>query len=157
MRLLSMLVAGALVSGVAGAAQASTASVTTAVKSQDRVVKHSVAYRSLKNIDRVRTRSQARVLIRRDARLQLLLRHAATVVSRATVSDARQRTGRRDWVIGVRDLARGVGQLDGGFRQLLDGRSLAARRDLLRAKHTLRVADAIGTRGDRLLGIPPNY
>src|SRR5579884_2043634 len=104
MRLLSMLVAGALVSGIAAAAQANTASVTTAVKSQDRIVKHSLAYRSLKNIDRVRTRRQARVLIRRDARLQLLLRHAATVVCRATASDARQRTGRHDWVIGVRDL-----------------------------------------------------
>lgn len=156
-RAISLLMAVALAVTAAGAAQAGTMPVTAAAKAQDRIIKHSAGYRSLRRIVDVRTRAQARIWIAKDAKLQHLLDHAATVVSHSSASSSRQRAGRRDWVIGVRSLARGIGQLDTGFRRMLQGRPAAARIHLARARRAMAVADAVGTRADRLLRIPRNY
>jgi hypothetical protein len=155
LRLLSLLIAGLFVVWAAGAAQAGAMTVTAAVKSQDRIVKDSAAYRSLKHID-ANTPAAARRLVTAFRALQLRVEHAATVVSRASASGARQKLGQRDWVDGVRDLARGIGQLDVALEDIIHGRNAAGKAELLRAKRTLAVANALGTRGKRLLGIPAN-
>jgi len=154
-RLLSLLIAGLFIVWAAGAAQASAMTVTAAVKAQDRIVKDSAAYRSLKHIS-ANTPAEARRLVTAFRALQRKVEHAATVVSRASAVGTRQKLGQRDWVEGVRDLARGIGQLDVALEDIIHGRNAAGRSELLRAKRTLAIANAVGTRGKRLLRIPAN-
>jgi cell division protein ZapA (FtsZ GTPase activity inhibitor) len=152
-RLAALIVAAVCMGCAAGAAQASATTVVAAVKTQDRIVKSSAAYRGLKHVT-ADTPQQARKLIVEFKALQRRLEHAATVVSRATATDARQRRGKADWVTGVRDLGRGIGQLDSGLTDVIKGRTAAGKALLKRANRTLAAANAIGTRGKRLLGIP---
>lgn len=152
-RLVALLAVGVLTAAAAGAAQASATPVVTAIKSQDRVIRHSAAYRSLKHI-RTSTAAEARKLIREFEALQPKVEHAATVVSHAAAVGARQRRGKRDWVTGARELARGIGQLDAGLLDVEHGRASAGKAILLRADRTLGMANLIGDRGDRLLGLP---
>jgi hypothetical protein len=154
-RLLALLIAGAFVVLATGAAQAGATTVTAAVKAQDRIVKNSVAYRSLKHFS-ANTPAAARRLVTEFKALQLRVEHAANVVSRASASGVRQKLGQREWVDGVRDLARGIGQLDVALEDIIHGRNATGRSELLRAKRTLAVANAVGTRGKRLLRIPAN-
>lgn len=155
MRLTSLLVIGVCVGSAAGAAQASASTVVSAVKTQDRIVKSSAAYRGLKHV-RADTPAAARRLIAEFRVLQRKVDHAATVVSHATASGTRQRIGKRDWVTGVRDLGRGIGQLDRGLTDVINGRTTTGKALVKKAARTLAIANAIGTRGKRLLGIPAN-
>jgi len=150
-----MLIAGLFIVCAAGAAQASAMTVTAAVKAQDRIVKNSAAYRSLTHFS-ANTPAAARRLVTEFKALQLRVEHAATVVSRASAIGARQKLGQRDWVDGVRDLARGIGQFDVALEDIIHGRNAAGKSELLRAKRTLAVANALGTKGKRLLRIPAN-
>jgi hypothetical protein len=139
--------------GAAGAAQASATPVVAAVKSQDRIVKNSAAYKSLKHVT-ANTPAEARKLIAEFKALQSKVEHAATVVSQASASGATQKQGQKDWVTGVRDLARGIGQFDTGLQDVIDHKTATGKAELKKATRTLATANTVGDRGDKLLGIP---
>ena len=80
--------------------------------------------------------------------------HAASVVSKATASTAKQRAGQKDWVDGVRDLGRGFSQLVGALKDIEHGNMSAAKTAALAAQKTIATAEKLGTKGDRLLGLP---
>ena len=152
-RLISLL--ALLLGCTAVAAQASGTTVIAAVKAQDKVVKSSAAYRGLKHI-KANTPAEARKLVTEFKALQGKVEHAATAVSRASASGPRQKQGQEDWVQGVRELARGLGQLDTGLQDVVNGKTAAAKAALTKAERTLSAANARGSKGDKLLGLPTN-
>jgi hypothetical protein len=152
-RVLAVCAASLLVGAGAGAAQASGTTAKAAVKVQDRTIQSSAAYKSLKHI-KINTPAQARKLIAEFKVLQRRIDHAATVVAAASSSDAKQKQGQRDWVRGVRDLGRGIGQLDRGLQLVIHNKEAAGKRELAKADKTVAAATRIGTRGDKLLGLP---
>lgn len=152
-RVVSLLVAGLCVVCAAGVAQASATTVVSAVKAQDKIVKDSAAYKSLKHVT-ANTPAAAHKLIAEFKVLQSKVEHAATVVSRASASGAKQEQGQKDWVTGVRDLARGIGQFDTGLQDVIDHKTAAGKAELTKATHTLATANTVGDKGKKLLGIP---
>lgn len=154
-RAVSVITACVLVGGAAGAAQAATPSVTTAIKGQDKAVKDSAVFKSLKNV-KVNTPAQAKALIPKYKALQLKLEHAATVVSHASATGPNQKTGQTDWVGGVRELARGIGLVDTALKDAVDGNKTAAMAELVKAQKALTAGNALGTKGDKLLGLSTN-
>ncbi len=152
-RLTALIVLGVCAGCAAGPAAASATTVVAAVKTQDKIVKRSAAYNGLKHLT-VDTPAQARRMIVEFKALQRTVGHAATVVSRASATGARQQRGKKDWVTGVRDLGRGIGQLDTGLRDIVDHRTTAGKAMVKRSARTLAVATAIVTKGKRLLRIP---
>jgi len=152
-RAVSVIAVCLLAGATAGAAQAATPSVTTAIKAQDKAIKDSAVFKSLKHI-KVNTPAQAKALIPKYQALQLKLQHAATVVSKASATGSEQRQGQKDWVGGVRELAHGVGLLDVALKDAVDGNKTAAKTELIKAEKALTAANALGTKGDRLLGLP---
>jgi hypothetical protein len=149
----SAITACVLAGGGAGVAQAATPNVTTAIKAQDKAVKNSAVFKSLKHV-KVSTPAQAKALIPKYKALQLKLDHAATVVSKAAATGAQQKQGQKDWVGGVRDLAQGIGFLDVALKDAIDGNGSAAKTELAKAQKALSAGDALGTKGDELLGLP---
>lgn len=152
-RVVSVITACLLAGGAAGAAQAATPSVTTAIKAQDKAVKDSPVFQSLKHV-KITTPAQAKALIPKYKALQLKLEHAATVVSRASANGSVQRQGQSDWVGGVRELSRGIGLFDTALTDAVNGKLAAARMELVKAEKALKAGDAMGTEGDKLLGLP---
>jgi hypothetical protein len=153
--LVSVIVACSLAGAAAGTAEAGAMSVKTAIKAQDKVVKSSPAFQSLKQI-KVNTAAQVTVLIRKDRALEKKLNHAAAVVSAASATGSRQKQGQKDWVNGVRDIAQGLGTLNVALEDAIHGRATAAKTAELKAENKVEAGDALGTRGDKLLGISPN-
>jgi hypothetical protein len=147
---LSVAVAAAATGGVA---QANSTNVVTAIKSQDKVIKRSPAYKELQHFD-VKTKTQARTLLKSFSALQREADHAASVVAAASTSSARQKSGQRDWVNGMREGARGIGQFETGIKDLLAGKKTDAKQEVVRAEKTLKAGNALGSKGDKLLGLP---
>jgi len=152
-RVVSLGVSVAVAAGASGIAQAKTTNVVQAIKTQDKVIKHSHAYKELQHFDAT-TKTQARTLLKSFSALRRKADHAATVVAAASTSSAQQKQGQRDWVDGVREVARGIGQFDTGIRDLIAGNKAAAKRELRKAERTVKAGNAIGTKGDRLLHLP---
>lgn len=154
-RAVSVITACLLAGGMAGAAQAATPSVTAAIKAQDKAVKNSAVFRSLKHI-KITTPAQAKVAIPKYKALQLKLEHAATVVSAASAKGATQKQGQKDWVEGVREVAHGIGLLDTALTDAVDGKDAAAKAEAIKAQKALNAGDVVGTEGDKLLGLSPS-
>jgi hypothetical protein len=152
-RVVSIGLAVAVAASASGVAQATSTNVVTAIKAQDRVIKRSPAYKDLQRVD-VKTKAQARTLLRSFSALRREADQAATVVAAASTSNARQKQGQRDWVHGAREFANGLGEFDAGFRDLAAGKTADAKRELLKAERTLKAGNALGSRGDKLLGLP---
>jgi len=153
--LVSAFAACFLAVAVAGVAQASAMSVKTAIKTQDKVLKSSSALNSLKHL-KVTTAAQVKVAIRKDKTLESKLNHAATVVAAATAIGTKQRQGRKDWVDGVRDISKGFGVLNSALEDAIHGKAAAAKTAELKAENKVTAGDALGAKGDKLLGISPN-
>lgn len=153
-RVVSLGVSVAVIAGITGGvAQAKSTNVVTAIKSQDKLIKRSPAYKELQHFD-VKTKTQARTLLKSFSALQREADHAASVVAAASTSSARQKSGRRDWVNGMREGARGIGQFDTGIKDLLAGKKTDAKREVVKAEKTLKAGNALGSKGDKLLGLP---
>lgn len=69
---------------------------------------------------------------------------------------AKQKQGQKDWVGGVRLLAHGIGLLDTALADAVNGKTGAARSELVNAQKALAAGNALGTKGDKLLGLPTN-
>lgn len=149
----SVITACLLAGGAAGAAQAATPSVTAAIKAQDKVVKNSAAFKGLKHV-KIGTPAQAKALIPKYKALQLELQHAATVVAAASAKGSTQKQGQADWVGGVREVARGIGLFDTALKDAVNGKAAAAKAELVKAQKALAAGNALGTKGDKLLGLP---
>ena len=128
-------------------------SVRAAIKAQDHAVKQSPAFKRLKHF-KANTPAQAMNLIPDFRALDKKLDLAATVVSKATASTAKEKVGQRDWVAGVRGLVRGISQLVVGLKDVEHGNKSAAKAEALIAQKTLNQANALGVKGDRALGLP---
>jgi hypothetical protein len=152
-RVVSLGLAAVVAMGATGVAQAASTNVVTAIKTQDRVIKRSPAYKDLQHID-VKTKAQARMLLKSFSTLRREADHAASVVAAASTSGARQKQGQRDWVNGAREFASGLGEFLTGFNDLRAGKTADAKRELLKADKTLKAGNALGSKGDKLLGLP---
>ena len=128
-------------------------SVTAAIKAQDHAVNHSSAIKKLEHFH-AKTPAQAKKLIPDFQAAVKKLDHAASVVSRAAASTAKQRAGRKDWVDGVRGLGRGFSQLVGALKDIGHSNPSAAKTAALAAQRTIIKAEELGVKGDRLLGLP---
>jgi dihydroxyacetone kinase-like predicted kinase len=148
------LSATAMLAGTA-AAQAAATSVTTAIRSQDKAVRHNPAVKALAHFH-ANSPAQARKLIPEFEAASKAVNHAATVVSRASTSSAMQRAGQKDWVDGARELAHGFEQLTVALRDVERGDKTAAKREAVTAIKTIKAGDTLGTKGDRLLDLPSN-
>jgi hypothetical protein len=145
------LAATVLLSTSAGA---STMTVTQAIKAQDKIVSRNAEYKSLKhNNVKANTIAQAKALIPKLDSLKTAVARAATAVSHASATSS-QKAGKSDWVKGVRLLATGLGDVASELRDIVHGKTTAAKRALTQAQHNLNAANTIGERGDRLLRLP---
>lgn len=142
--------------GAAGAAQAATPNVKTVIKAQDRLIRKSPEYAKLKTIS-VQTPAQAQTVVVALGALHKALEHAATVVSKSSTTSARQRTGRNEWVKAARELAHGLTQLQTALRDAEHGNKTAAQAEILKADKTMKAANTLGTKADRLIGLPKTY
>ena len=146
------LSAAAILAGQAATADAAS-SVTAAIKSQDTAVRHNPAVRALAHFQ-ANTSAQAQKLIPEFQAATKAFDHAATVVSHASASSAQQTAGQKDWVGGVRELARGFTQLSTALRDVVSGDRTAAQREAVTALKTVKAGERLGVKGDRLLGLP---
>lgn len=85
---------------------------------------------------------------------QRQLEHAATVVSQASANGSEQNQGQKDWVGGVSEVAHGIGLLDTALQDAVDGTAAAAKAGLVKPEKALNAGDALGVKGDLLLGLP---
>jgi hypothetical protein len=136
----------------AGNAQAGTENVVPTVRHEMRTMKRAVASENLKHA-KINTRAEARRAEPKFRALAKTLDRAATVVSESSTATTRQRRGKRDWVLGVGDVARSYGQFDVALNDIVHGRRAAARREALRAEGTVLRASKLLVRADRLLKI----
>jgi hypothetical protein len=146
------VIAVMVLAAVVSVAAASGMTVTQAIKAQDKIVRSNPEYKSLKHI-KANTVAQAKALIPKLDSLKRSVDHAATAVSSASATSS-QKAGQRDWVKGGRLLADGLGGLAAGLNDVVHGKTSAAKSALARAQRNLDAADAIGEKGDRLLGLP---
>jgi len=153
-RVVSLSLAAAIAAGASsGVAQAKSANVVTVIKAQDRLIKRSPAYKDLQHFN-VNTKTPAKKLVKSFSALKRETDHAATVVAAASTSSARQKRGQRDWVAGMREGARGIGQFDTAIKDLMAGKKAMAKREATKAEKTLKAGNALGSKGDKLLGLP---
>jgi len=150
---MSILTACLLAVCTVGTAQASSTSVTAAIKAQDKIFKTSPAYKSLKDF-KLSTTAEAKKLVKEFKALRVAADHAATVVSEASASGAKQKQGQNDWVDGLREAATGMGMLNTALQDALDGKAAAAKTLLAKGQKGLDAGNALGDKGDRLLGLP---
>ena len=153
-RVISLGLSVAVVAGVTGGvAQARSTNVVSAIKTQDKLIRRSPAYKDLQHFD-VKTKGQAKTLLKSFPALEREADHAATVVAAASTDSVRQRRGQRDWVAGMREGARGIGQFDTAIKDVLAGRKATAKREAIKAEKTIKAGNALGSKGDKLLGLP---
>ncbi len=147
-------VATALVTmGVAaGGAQAGTENVVPTVRHEMRTMKRVVASENLKHV-KIHNRAEARRAEPKFRALATTLDRAATVVSRSSTDSTMQRRGKRNWVLGVRTVARSYRQFDYALIDIAHGHRAAAKREALRAEGTVLRASKLLVRADRLLKI----
>jgi hypothetical protein len=145
------LTAALATTGVAaGGAQATTDNVVPTIRHEMRTLKQAAASENLKHI-KIRTRAQAR---RDEPKFRVLataLDRAATTVSRSSTDSTTQLRGKRDWVTGVRGIARSYRQFDVTLGDLVHGHKASARREALRAEGTSLRANRMLIRANRLL------
>ncbi len=153
-RMSGAAVATALVTvGLAvGGAQAGTENVVPTVRHEMRTIKRAVASENLKGT-KVNTRAQARRDEPKFRALASTLDRAATVVSGSSTDSTTQRRGKRDWVLGVRTIAKSYRQFDDALVDIAHGRRAAAKREALRAEGTVLRASKLLVRADRLLKV----
>ena len=141
---------------LASAAFAGTAAagvpVTTAIRAQDRALKSSSVLAQIKNSGG-QGAAAAKKLIPEFRALATKFDHAASVVSSASAMGS-QKTAQGDWVRGVRLEATGVDQFATAFQDLVRGDKPGARAALVKGEKTLRSAELIRVKGDKLLGLP---
>ncbi len=142
---------GLITMGIAaGGAQARTENVVPTIRHEMRTMKRAVASENLKNV-KVKTRAQARRAEPKFRALANTMDRAATVVARSSTSSSMQRRGKRDWVLGVRGVARSYRQFDVSLNDLVHGHRAAAKREVLRAEGGALRASRMLVRADRLL------
>jgi hypothetical protein len=134
----------------AGGAQAGTENVIPTIRHEMRTLKRAVASENLKHV-KINTRAAARRDEPKFRALASTLDRAATVVSQSSTDSAAQRSGKRDWVLGVRGLAKSYRQFDDTLVDIAHGRRAAAKREALRAEGTVLRASKLIVRADRLL------
>lgn len=148
----AVLAALATMGIAAGGAQASSENVVPVIKQQARAIKSAAASENLKHI-KIKTPAQARRDEPKFATLATKLDAAATAVSKASTNSASQRTGKRDWVTGVRGIARGFRQFDKVLGDIARGDKSAAKSEALTAETTLLDASKRLVKADKLLKI----
>ena len=146
-------VTGVLCCGVPTAASAARVSVTSAIHAQDKAVKNSPAFKKLEHTT-VNTPAQAKKVIPELTAAAKKLDQAATAVSKATATTTKQRAGQKDWVTGVRDLSHGFSQLVTALKDVEHGNQAAGKKEALAAQRSLNKGNTVGSKGDRLLGLP---
>ena len=141
--------------GAGGSATAGAAGLTVAaaLKAHGSRGSQSPVIKQLQHLT-VNTPAQAKKVIPDLNAAAQKLNHAAAVVSTATTSTARQPMGKKDWVAGVRDLARGFSLLVVALTDIEHGHKAAAKAEAVAAQKLVTTGNAIGARGDRLLGLP---
>ena len=152
-RTLMTLTAAAVTLGLSGGvATASGQTVIQAIHAQDKIVHSNPGYRSLQNFS-IRTVAQAKAAIPKLIAVEKLLTHAADAVQSASATPA-QKAGQKDWVAGVRGVAKATGMLVVALQDVEQGKSSAANTEALAAVKIIRASNTLGIRGDKLLHLP---
>jgi hypothetical protein len=149
-----MLISGsAATAAFATPAAAHKLTVVEAVVAQDRILSHSAGYKIVANLKHY-TVAEYPKLAPKVAELKRIIDHAAVVVSHASATTTRQRTGRKDWVAGAHLTATGFSDLAVELEDAAKGDQAATLREASAGKKLLKAGAALASRGDRLLGLP---
>lgn len=139
------------------AAQASNASIKKEIKAQDKAVLHSSAYKKVEKELKKKspaTRAELNKLAKECKALKGKIDSAASAVASESASTAKGKTGQKDWVDGVRDIAKGFGDVVTAIKDDENGDKAAAKREL---RDFLDEADKGGKLTDKAdtdLGLP---
>ena len=150
--IIGVITAAVLIGLPAASASAVTLTVTQAIEAQDKTIHASAAYKSLQDF-KIKTAAEAKLAIPKYVALQKLLANAATAVSTAAATTATQKTGRKEWVTGVRTLARGIGFLVTELNDAVHGNKTATKAAAQKAITYIDAGNATGDKADALLGL----
>jgi hypothetical protein len=153
-RCLTLCAGLALTGAIAGAAQASSPNVVSAIKAQDKIISKAPAWKALKH--EPTSIAQVKKLISDIASLEKLGVHAVAVVSRSSTTSAKQRQGKADWINGSREQDRGLLELGTALKDALAGNGAGSAAEYTKGIAKVNAGTALGSKGDRLLGLPPN-
>jgi hypothetical protein len=153
---LSVAAALALTGSLAGAAQASSTNVVTAIKAQDRLVKRTPGFKTLNDNLNVKTVSAAKKAVPVIEPLVKASARAVRVVAKASTSSAQQRQGKADWIKGSEEEDRGLLEYRTALEDLIEGKHSAFKAMDTKAQTLIGKGVTIGSKGDQLLGISIN-
>jgi hypothetical protein len=153
-RMVGSLIAGALLMVAVPVASANGQTVYQAIAAQNKVVFNSAGYKLLLHPNSFKTRSNLKPYVPKMEKLQQLLAHEATVVSRSSISSSAQKTGRDEWVTGTGFMSIGIGALVAELKDVLHNNLTAARTQLTKEKKFINSGLALRKKGDKLLGLP---
>jgi hypothetical protein len=150
-RCLALSAALALTGATAGAAQASSPNVVSAIKAQDKIINKAPAWKALNH--EPTSEAQVKKLISDLGSLEKLGAHAVAVVSRSSTTSAKQRQGKADWINGSREQDRGMLELGTALKDALAGNA-ASVAEYNKGLDKIDAGTALGSKGDKLLGLP---
>jgi hypothetical protein len=142
-----------MIAGSAGVAHATTTNVVTAIKAQDKILKNSQGLKDLNHL-KVSSPAQIKKFVPDLTKLKNADAHAVTVVSTSSTTSPRQRQGKADWIKGSKEQIRGLLKVRSAFEDLLAGRKTAFKSDYVKGIKELEAGAHLGSRGDKLLGLP---
>lgn len=151
--IIGVIASAALIAATTGTAFAGQ-TVVQAIKAQDRIISASPTYKSLKSF-KIDSTTAAKNAIPKYLALQKLFDKAASSVASASATPS-QKTGQKDWVNGVRMGASGIGYLVTELNAVVRGDKTAAKTAATKAVKLLDAGNALGDKGDKLLGLPNN-
>jgi hypothetical protein len=153
---LSIAAALALTASLAGAAQASSTNVATAIKTQDRLVRRTPECKTFNANLNVKTVSKAKKVVPVIEPLEKAAARAVRVVAKASTSSARQRRGKADWIKGSEEVDRGMLEYRTALEDLIAGKQSAFKAIDARAQTLIDKGVTLSSNGDQLIGISIN-
>ncbi len=150
----ALAVAGLLIFSVAASASGTTTVIPT-IKAQVKLIQANPEYKSLKHL-KVKTVAEAQAAIPKLQQLQQQQTQAAAAVAAASAT-AGQKKGQKDWVAGVREGAKGTGDLVAGLEDFVKGEKHAADVLALKADKLASSGGLLEVKGDHLLKISDKY
>jgi hypothetical protein len=142
------------VAGVASSAQAGSTNVVTAIKTQDAIIKRAPGFKELSGKFKPKTKAQAEKFVADLVKLEKVSAHAVDVVAASSTTSAKQREGKQLWVRGSREENRGILEFHTALQDLIDHKTAEFKTDYVKAAKALVAGAKLGSKGDKLLGLP---
>lgn len=152
--MVALAAVAAALPAMGGIARADDAGVKAAIVRADRTLAHTPQLAKFEKGLKLNTPAKANKAIKELQPVVRKLRRVANDVAKTSASTAAGATGRRDWLAGTRDLARGLSQLVVSLRDIANGDKTAAKAEALKSLKTVVAGAKLDLKADKALGLP---